>query len=435
MFYKTIKRKQWFLISTVFNLAVNILSVDKSWRQEGNRNPYWTYSISNPVPLTQSSTEYWTKFLFLQQMENYDPNVLSQLILPAKFEFSTSTPQRRLAKVSIPGKFDALSSFCNWENSLSFLRTTETAVYDSHQAISRPSIELTRIEEAMLQPMFNNPVAVKRTGKKMMNNRRRRTSSVEGVYKRSAKNAQQTNRREKRIDAFSRCRKLIDEEQKSVQIKSNDATFVIDDESESETEILDQSYIERCELDAFQKEIDRMEISSLINLGDDFPINENDENTNFEQLCNTKMSEHPYEEANSKVSTMELQENSSSNASDSVETSSSKFATEENNNNSPFPSCSPNTAKMNGHCTHPMYLHPHKIPQIVRHKSLARINLNSEDNISRCWEFISAYNKMHPFMKIYLIGISAALVGVLMHLFKWINCYQIIIHLFCMFHF
>lgn len=344
-------------------------------------------------------------------MENYDPNVLNQLIVPAKFEFSTSTPQRRLAKMSMPGKFDALSSFCNWENSLSFLRTTETAVYDSHQAITRPSIELTRIEEAMLQPMLNDSATLKRGGRKMKNNRRRRTSSVEATYKRPAKNEQQTNkRREKRIDAFSRCRKLIEEEQISAKIKSNNATFVIDDESENETDVLDESYIERCELVAFHKEIDRMKISSLINSGDDFPINENDENTNFEQLCHTKMSEHPYVEANPKVSTMR-QDNSNSNASDSVEVSSGKLEIEENNNNSASPSCSPNTAKMNGHCANPMYLHPHKIPQIVRHKSLARINLSSENNTS-------AYNKMHPFMKIYLVGISVAFFGILMYLVK-----------------
>lgn len=357
-------------------------------------------------------------------MENYDPNLINQFILSTKSdEFSTSTPQRRLAKAPIPIKYDPILSFSNWENSLSFLRTTETAVYDSHvftMAVPRPSIELTRAEEAMLQPTL-----VKRSGKKISNNRRRRLSTVGANYKRPTNSKQQNNkRREKRNDAFSECRKFIEEEhqRQSIKLVGNNATFLIDGEPQRESGVSDESYMERCEINAFHHEVDRMQVNgstSLNNIDEDIPINENDENTNFEQLCATKASVHPYDETDLKMPMMESLEENNSNAHESAEELFGKSENEGNNNtlalstNSSMNTTS-TTAKANSHCTHSMYLHQHKIPQIVRHKSLARISLNSEENTSTQSHVTAAFNSLHPIIKYYLVGITMAFVGVLM---------------------
>lgn len=357
-------------------------------------------------------------------MENYDPNLINQFILSTKSdEFSTSTPQRRLAKVSVAMKFDPVSSFTNWENSLSFLRTTETAVYDSDvltMAVPRPSVELTSAEEALLQPTM-----VKRSGKKMSNNRRRRLSSVGANYKRPTNSKQQINkRREKRNDAFSECRKFIEEEHQRQSIKpiENNATFLIDGKPERESDVLDESYMERCEIDAFHHEVDRIQengSTSLNNIDEDIPINENDENTNFEQLCATKASEHPYDETDLKMPMMESHEENNSGAHESVEELFGKSENEGNNNtmalstNSSMNTTS-TTAKANSHCTHTMYLHQHKIPQIVRHKSLARISFDIEENTSTQNQAIAAFKSLHPFIRYYLVGITVAFVGILM---------------------
>lgn len=355
-------------------------------------------------------------------MENFDPNLINQFILPTKFDvFSTSTPQRRLAKVSMPMKFDPISSFSNWENSLSFLRTTETAVYDSQvftMAVPRLSVELTRAEEAMLQP-----TVFKRSGKKISNIRRRRLSSVAVNYKRPTTSKQQINkRREKRNDAYSQCRKFIEEERHSIKAVGNNATFLIDGEPARESGVSDESYMERCEIDAFHHEVNRIQVigsMSLNNIEEDIPINENDENTNFEQLCATKASEHPYDETDLRMPMMELNEENNSTAHGSAEELFAKSENELNNNtlalstNSSMNTTS-TTAKANSHCTHTMYLHQHKIPQIVRHKSLARISLNSEENISTYSHVIAAFNSLHPIIKYYLVAITMAFVGILM---------------------
>lgn len=362
-------------------------------------------------------------------MENYDPNLFNQLALPMKFdEFSTSTPQRQLVKLCVPMKFEPISSFCNWENSLSFLRTTETGVYDSHvitMAVPRPSIELTRAEEAMLQPTFNKCSTTKRNGKKMSNNRRRRMSFVGACYKRPVTSKQQIiKRREKRIDAFSQCRELIDEEQsrQSIEVIANNATFSIHGELDSEASI-DESYMERREIDAFHNELDRLQVNgseSLNNIEEDVPSHEHDENTNFEQLCNTKASEHPYDDTDSRMLRMDSSEKIDSYDGQFADELMCKSENEENNNNTlPLSMCSSmnttsTTAKANSHCTHTMYLQKHKIPQIVRHKSLARISLNSEENGGTRSQLISAFHGLHPILKFYLVGITVAFVGVIM---------------------
>lgn len=371
------------------------------------------------------------KSLFLMQMENNDPNLINQLISPKKFdEFSTSTPQRRLAKLSVPMKFDAIASFYNWEHSLSFLRTTETAMYDSH-VVPRPSIELTSAEEALLQrPTLNKSSTNKRSGKKMSNSRRCRMSFVGAYYKCLPVNKHQVNRRrEKRIDAFSRCRKLIDEDRVRQSRKSvaNNATFSIDGKTDSDSSLLNESYMARCEIVAFHDEIDRLQVNgstSLNNIEDDLPVNENDENTNFEQLCNTKVSEHPYDETDLKMPSMNVlvHEENDSNARDSDEEFICKSENEENNNTLTLSTISSlnttsTTTKANSHCTHTMYLHQHKIPQIVRHKSLARISLNTEVNASTCRQVLSAFNNLHPILKFYVVGITVAFVGILIHVF------------------
>lgn len=361
-------------------------------------------------------------------MENYNPNLKNPMILPKKFdEFSTSTPQRRLTnKLSVlPMKFE--SSYTTWENSLSFLRTTETAVYDSHvitMTIPRPSIELTHAEEAMLQLTANKSLMVKRNGKKMSNNnnRRRRMSVIGGQYKRPATNKQQFNkRREQRNNAFSQRRKLNDEEhvkQTIVSNANNNATFLIDGEPENESSLIDESYIERCEINAFHNEIDRLQVNgstSLNNIENEILIHESDENTNFELLCNTKASEHPYNDTDLKMTSMDLHEKNDTNAGESIE---ERSENEENNNALPISTNSSlnttsTTAKANSHCTHPMYLNQHKIPQIVRHKSLARISLNTEENASGQSKFIKEFLNLHPFIKCYLVAITVAFVAVL----------------------
>lgn len=345
-------------------------------------------------------------------------------------EFSTSTPQRRLAKWSGPLKFDAIPSFWNCDYSLSFLRTTETAVYDTHVitvADPRPSIELTRAEEMLLQPVIYKSSTVKRSGKKMSNNRRRRMSTAGAQYKRPAFNKHQINRRrEKRIDAFSKGRKLIDDDSvwQSIKPAGNNATFLIDSEPENDSILVNESYLEQCEIDAFQNEIDRLQVigsTSLNMIDQDDPINENDENTNFEQFCNTKSSEHPYDDTDLRMVSMDLLvENNSNSRESAAESVSCKTENEENNNTMPFSTISSlnttsTTAKANSHCTHTMYLHPHKIPQIVRHKSLARISLNSEENTSTRSKLISEFNNLHPAFKYYLVGITVAFFSILIY--------------------
>lgn len=290
-------------------------------------------------------------------------------------------------------------------------------------AVPRPSIELTRAEKAILEPTIAKCATTKRSGKKMSNSRRRRMSFVGACYKRPATSRQQNNkRREKRNDAFSQCRQLIDEEQsrQSIEVVANNATFSIRGEPDSEASI-DESYMELREIDAFQNELDRLQVNgsaSLNNIEEDLPSQEHDENTNFEQLCHTKVSEHPYDDTDSRMLRMDSIEKT-----DSYDGLMCKSENEENNNNTlPLSmnsslNTTSTTAKANSYCTHTMYLQKHKIPQIVRHKSLARISLNSEENGSTWSQLFSAFNGLHPILKYYLIGITVAFVGVIMAVF------------------
>lgn len=352
-------------------------------------------------------------------MENIDPNRISQLILPVQFDrFSTSTPQRRLA--GLPGgptKFDAILSFSHWDHSLSILRTTETAVYESHvitTAIARPSIELTHAEEALLPIDSRKPSSNKRSSKKLMNNRRRRTSLVSTCYKWPTTKHQSNKRREKRIDAFSKCRKFIDDESvlEVIQPASKaNATFSIHDEPKDSL-LFDESYMVKCEVDAFHDEIDRLKVSgstSMDQIEEDTPINEYDENTNFEQLCSTKVSQHPYENTDMRQTSMDSSVTNDTNIPAPTSTSGDIDNTVPLSQNSSLNNTS-TTAKANSHCTHPIYLHQHKIPQIVRHKSLARINLSEAD--------ANAFRPLHPFIAYYIVSITVAFFSILFYVIR-----------------
>lgn len=378
--------------------------------------------LVNLFSLSKYSTKPSQFSFFVSQMENYVPRMAPhQLLMPMKFdEFSTSTPQRCLAK--LPLKQESIRSFSNWDTSLSFLRTTETAVYESHMATRniRLSVELTAAEEAMLNDTNSNrKPSVLRSGKKSSSVRRRRSSWIAANYKRSktSNKYEMNRRREKRMEALCAFRQeTIDEfTQSSIEqpVIMNNATFSIGGATVDQSSLIDdESYMQRCEVDAFQNEVASLKMNrsvSLDEIDDDLPMNDD----GFEQFCVTKASEHPYDGVDSRIITLEL--HSTANESED------KVLDNQNNNTMPYSmnstqntNASTATAKSTSHCTNTMHLQPHKIPQIVRHKSQARISFNNEKDFGILNQAIDAFNDSHPIVKYYLIAITVAFVSFIM---------------------
>lgn len=288
------------------------------------------------------------------------------------------------------------------------------------------------------------PTPTRRTSKKFTN-RRRRSSVHFGKQQMRCK-----LRREQRIDAFSQCRKMFEEQinKSIVPAKPINATFLVDHQTIDIKPSLsdDDSDIEKSEIDAFHMEINRYreltnDSESVQFTESNIELCEIDENANFEELLIKKESQHPYDEENLVKIKME-NESPPANLANILESPS--LAISQNydyvNNFTPLSSHSAvsslntttATTKTTGSYCGRIYLSQHKIPQLVRYKSQARISQNSNEsghthsNPSITTRMKSNYNNimngwydLQGVIKYYLIAITIAFIAaILLHVFR-----------------
>lgn len=386
--------------------------------------------------------------------------------------FSTSTPRQRLN--SQPSEkstiLEDITSFAASENSFNTQPNTNTAQNSAfipmslpstfslpstpiamHRRRSRRSHRILFKQEqptptssdsnAENQNCHPHKLKVKKTFRNSIGFNKRRSSLL--ITKQSIRT--KSKRREQRIDAFSRYRKLADDTAEQSVSLTNNATFLIDLQKDSEIDHTTDE--EAAEIVAFHSELVQYKQNSKQSQSEQFDhelsvvdeLNQLHLSKNFEHLCNLKQNQHPYGLENDEKSSPKATNSSEAPAIlvppiitesvassnflnetphlSSLATSSIKpsFNTTSHSAISSF-NTTGTTAK-SSHCTR-TYSNQHKIPQLFQIKSRA-INADAAD--SNCLQSISPlrenitflWNNMHFMIKMYIIAITFGFVAIL----------------------
>lgn len=297
-----------------------------------------------------------------------------------------------------------MNSISAWDRSLSILRTTDVNSFDSTDV--DPEM-LEEIAEDVVSPSSDSVSGNGETNHPLTNKRRNSNCRKRRLSHILAKQAVQRRQwREKRLSAFSKCRKISVGHSEAFRKsgKLTNATFSIKESTRTLSQF-DESELEKQEINAFHAEIE-----NRFEFFDEFD-GELELNTSFEKLCHAKESNHPYEERG-KNATVEI---SASNQ-NSIESDSQNFSASKskdcNANDTPVSQksmCSTRSNKTDCHCS-ALNLNRHKVPRIVKYKSQTQINQNLE-NASE--NIISLLLRLPKSIQLYLVSVTVGLLGLM----------------------
>lgn len=411
------------------------------------------------------------------QSNQNDDGILSALnsLQLSSPSFSTSTPRQPVLK---PKPLQDITAFIATENSF---RTPplsddpyENALISLPPTYSLPSISVAaarrRSRRRSQKLLFKSePISSPSSGSNIENEsihmnkikikKNRRSSANFSSKRRSsllmAKQSIQrkSKRREQRIDAFARSRKLVDETAKKSLDFKTDATFVVSPTNLSENQSIQTNIStdeEVAEILAFYTEVEQYKQNSnetnSEQVDDDLSIidgiSQMHLSDNFAVLCNQKRNQHPYQLPNGidenpfNISDSQLSSAAATVAEIPSSVTDSHISSCLSNDTQQLSSLTTSSVKpsfntthcsalsitnttgtttRSSHCTR-TYWSLHKIPQLFQYKSIrSKITEDLENSSAAAiWEnFKFLWNNMHFLIKLYVIGVSVGFLAII----------------------
>lgn len=299
-----------------------------------------------------------------------------------------------------------------WDRSLSILQTTNVNTHESRDILPNVTRDITK---SILSPSSDSASeAIKpktnRIKHRKSNGKKRRASHVFSSLKNHW-------RREKRMSAFAKGRKMSvgqsDAFKKSLRMVN--ATFSIQELTRTHS-VIDESEIEREEIDAFHQEID-FHPSQM-----EFIDEAIDGNVNFEQLCGAKESEHPYVVEGASIPSKEFSITEASTSQTSITSDTQVFSESRNKEHNDTPAslnsmCSTLSTATNKTCfqSSSLDINRHKMPRIVTYKSQTQIDQKSNAAATDVFnEFLNLSKKF----QILIVSLTFSLISLSLN---WIN--------------